>query len=80
MLEDEDITTVHELIILLQSMPQDLPVLVSGYKNGFENFYHPRIAKMDDSPENMYMYGAYQNAEKKEGLEVVIRQRILRTD
>ena len=27
-------------------MPQDLPVLVSGYENGYEHFHQPKIIKV----------------------------------
>jgi len=30
--------TVGQLVDILKSLPQDLPVLTSGYENGFENF------------------------------------------
>jgi|APSaa5957512622_1039677.scaffolds.fasta_scaffold33711_2 hypothetical protein len=35
--------TVTKLIEILKSLPQDLPVLTSGYENGFENFHSPKI-------------------------------------
>jgi hypothetical protein len=38
----------------LKSLPQDLPVLTSGYESGFENFCPPRIIKVKHEPENMY--------------------------
>jgi hypothetical protein len=33
--------TVGQLVEILKSLPQDLPVLTSGYESGFENFYPP---------------------------------------
>jgi hypothetical protein len=33
-------STVGQLVEFLKTLPQDLPVLTSGYENGFENFYH----------------------------------------
>ena len=33
--------SVGELLAILQNLPQDLPVLTSGYEGGFENFYPP---------------------------------------
>ena len=38
--------TVGLLVDVLNSLPQDLPVLTSGYENGFENFYPFSIIKI----------------------------------
>lgn len=38
--------TLGRLIEVLKSLPQDLPVLTSGYEGGFENFYEPCIIKV----------------------------------
>ncbi|MBU4220030.1 MAG: hypothetical protein KKA10_00125 [Euryarchaeota archaeon] len=35
--------TVGRLVEILKSLPQDLPVLTSGYESGFENFYQPEF-------------------------------------
>jgi len=50
-------STVGQLVDFLKTMPQDLPVLTSGYENGFENFYQPGIIKVRHEPENMYYEG-----------------------
>jgi hypothetical protein len=34
--------TVGQLIEILQTLPQDLPVLTSGYESGFSKFLSPR--------------------------------------
>lgn len=80
MKKTEDITTVKELIGILKTMPQDAPVLVSGYESGFENFYHPKLLKVEYFPQNMYFDGEYQYAESEKGIEAVILKRILRDD
>ena len=36
--------TVGQLVEILKSPLQNLPVLTSGYESGFENFYHQNIA------------------------------------
>jgi len=89
MKKTEDITTVKELIAILKAMPQDAPVLVSGYESGYENFYHPILKKVAHLPESMYYDGEYQIAENlpvsgtqtgDKSMEAVVLQRILRDD
>ena len=53
-------STVGQLVDLLKTLPQDLPVLTSGYENGFENFYEPTIIKVKHEPENPYYDGEFQ--------------------
>ena len=38
--------TVGELIRILQQYPEDMPVVVSGYESGYENFYHPFVKRV----------------------------------
>ena len=57
-------STVGQLVDLLKTLPQDLPVLTSGYENGFENFYQPGIIKVKREPENMYYEGEIKWVEK----------------
>ena len=70
--------TVGELIKILQQYPQDMPVVVSGYENGYENFYHPYIKKVKHLPENPYWDGQFQIDEN--GEDVLILERELRYD
>ena len=56
-------STVGQLIEVLQSLPQDLPVLTSGYENGFENFYPLDIIKVKHEPESPYYDGEFQVVE-----------------
>lgn len=74
--------TVSQLIELLQALPQDLPVLTSGYESGFENFYQPEIVELKHEPENMYFDGEFQLADinDKKTFHAVIFQRVLRDD
>ena len=74
--------TVKELIEALKSFPSELPVIVSGYENGFENFYQPTTIKIKHEPENMYFDGEFQATEKddEESFDAVILQRVLRDD
>jgi len=74
--------TVSQLVEILKSLPQDLPVLTSGYESGFENFYHPEIVKLKREAENMYYDGEFQCADKgyKDTFEAVVLQRVVRDD
>lgn len=51
--------TVGELIEILEQHPKDMPVLVSGYDSGYNNFY-PAVIKIKHEPENMYQDGEFQ--------------------
>jgi hypothetical protein len=75
-------STVGQLVDFLKSLPQDLPVLTSGYENGFENFYQPIIIKVKHEPENMYYEGEFQAAENgdEETFEVVVIRRVVRDE
>jgi len=74
--------TVGQLVDILQSLPQDLPVLTSGYENGFENFYNPEIVELKHEPENPYYEGEFQVADEKDEntFKAVILHRALRND
>jgi hypothetical protein len=74
--------TVSQLIEILNTVPPDLPVLVSGYKSGYENFYHPEVVKMTHKPENWYEYGEFQIAQESDKgiFDAVLLQRVVRDD
>ncbi len=74
--------TVGQLIEILKSLPQDLPVLTSGSESGFENFYKPDIIKVNHEPENMYYEGEFQVAEDgdEETFEAVVIKRMVRDE
>ena len=74
--------TVGQLVEILKSLPQDLPVLTSGYENGFENFYQPSIVKVKHEPENAYYDGEFQVAEggDAEMFDVVVLRRVVRDE
>jgi len=74
--------TVAQLTEVLKSLPPDLPVVVSGYENGYENFYHPEIVTMRHEPENMYYDGQFQIADEKgtDTFDAVILEREFRDD
>ena len=46
--------TVGQLVEILKSLPQDLPVLTSGYENGFEKFYPPGVVKVKHEPASVF--------------------------
>jgi hypothetical protein len=66
--------TVGELIKILQQHPADMPVVVSGYESGYENFYHPFVKKAVHMPENPYWDGQFQLDDN--GMEVLLLGRI----
>ena len=72
--------TVGQLVEFLKTLPQDLPVLTSGYECGFENFYQPSIIKVKHEPENMYYEGEFQVAEDGDvgTFDVVVVRRVVR--
>lgn len=55
-----------------------MPVVIRGYENGHENFYHPFVNKVKHEPENMYRYGLFKLDDN--GTEVVILEREMRYD
>lgn len=70
--------TVGELIKILQQYPEDMPVVVSGYENGYENFYHPFVKKVKHFPDNPYWDGQFQIDDN--GEEVLPLEREVRFD
>ena len=70
--------TAGELIVLLKEYPKDMPVIVSGYENGYENFYHPTVQKVTHLPDNMYWDGEFQVDEN--GIDVLVLERVERND
>lgn len=70
--------TVRELIEILALLPQDLPVLVSGYESGYENFHEPTVTRLTHLPDNPYYDGEYQIAGKddREWIEGVVFTRV----
>jgi len=74
--------TVGQLVEILKSLPQDLPVLTSGYESGFENFCPPLITKVKHEPENMYYDGEFQisDMEDRNTFKAVVLQRAVRDD
>lgn len=63
---------------ILQQFPEDMPVVVSGYDNGFENFFHPYVKKVIHLPENFYSEGQFQLDD--DGTEVLLIEREMRYD
>lgn len=80
--EPEIFFTVKQLVEVLKTFHEDMPVLVSGYKNGFDNFYLPEMVKLTYKPENMEWDGQFQVPIKNEAstLTAVILQRVFRND
>ncbi len=74
--------TAGELIEILKTMPEDLPVLVSGYKSGFENIYHPEVVELKHEPDNYYEDGEFQvpDEEDKNIFKAIVLMRVVRDD
>jgi hypothetical protein len=74
--------TVKELIDILKSFPDNFPILISGYKTGYDCFYLPEVCKLIHKPENMHWDGEYQIPETGEtpDLSAVILVRVQRDD
>jgi hypothetical protein len=70
--------TVGELIEILQQYPPDMPVVVSGYENGYENFLPPFVKKVIHQPENPYYDGQFQPDDN--GTEVLLLEGEERND
>lgn len=72
--------TVASLIEALQKLPQDLPVLITAYESGYEDFQSPIIKSLSHHPENPYYDGQFQEGEKHEDelLSVVVLEREVR--
>ena len=74
--------TVEQLSEILKTLPPDLPVLVSGQKSGFENFYHPSVVRMKHEPDNWFTEGEFQIARdgEKDAFDAVVLARVVRDD
>ena len=72
--------TVSQLIEILKTFPQDLPILTSGYENGLENIQPPEETTVTHEPENPFYAGEFQTISKPtEGsFNVVILRRVVR--
>lgn len=78
-----DVITVKELMAILHKMPQELPVLVSGYESGYEHFYQPSVAEVIHCPDNIYYDGEYQIPDDSDAslrIMAVILERMRRDD
>ncbi|MCX9014204.1 MAG: hypothetical protein OIN89_05335 [Candidatus Methanoperedens sp.] len=74
--------TVGQLIELLKTLPQELPVLTSGYEGGFENFYPLCIIRVKHEPENEYYEGEFQVADDGDDdtFDAVVFRRVVRDE
>jgi hypothetical protein len=74
--------TAGSLMEILKDFPADMPVVVSGYETGYENFYQPQIMKLSFHPESDYWDGQFQIAEPDESdcFEAIVLGREFRND
>ena len=70
--------TVAELISALQALPQDLPVLVSGYETGFENPLPVAVMTVTHEPSRPYYDGEFQRSEEETGIKAIVLRRTVR--
>jgi len=72
--------TVKELIEILERLPQDAPVVVSGYENGFENIRQPILKELIHGPQNAYWDGEFQPIENgaPDSFQAVLLRRVER--
>ena len=73
--------TVSQLIEILKTFPQDLPVLTSGYENGLENIQPPEITTVTHELENPFYAGEFQpiSKESDKDFNTVVLRRVERT-
>lgn len=74
--------TVKDLKQILAQYPDDMPILISGYENGYENFYTPEeVRKVKHCSENDYYDGEFQITNSgEEGFEALLLDRQIRYD
>jgi len=74
--------TVGELIEILNTFPADVPVLTSGYENGFENIQEPVLDNLIHNPGAPYYDGEFQPAGEADGkaFQAVVLARLVRDD
>jgi hypothetical protein len=72
--------TVKELIEILETFPQDAPVVVSGYENGFENIRQPILKELIHQPQNPDWDGEFQPIENggPDSFQAVLLRRVKR--
>ncbi|MFO7943454.1 MAG: hypothetical protein R6U51_04045 [Anaerolineales bacterium] len=72
--------TVKALIEILETFPQDAPVVVSGYENGFENIREPILKELIHEPQNAYWKGEFQPPEQgdTDSFQAVLLRRVER--
>jgi hypothetical protein len=65
---------------MLEALPEEMPILVSGYESGYENFLEPTVVRLSHVPDSPYYDGEYQLAEKndQEWIEGVVLTRVHR--
>ena len=72
--------TVGELVEILKSFPKNIPILTSGYENGFENIQQPILQYLIHKPDNPYYDGQFQSEEEgdRDIFKSVILRRVVR--
>lgn len=72
--------TVSELIEILRSFPPEIPILTSGYENGFENIQQPILQSLEYIPDIPDYDGEFQPAgeDDSEVFQAVILRRVER--
>lgn len=55
--------TVGDVIKILKEYPENMPVIISGQDNGYENFFLPEELRVVHVPDNYYRDGEFQVAD-----------------
>lgn len=55
--------TVGQLIATLKEFPEDMPIVVTGYEDGYENILPPKKADLKYRPDAPYWSGPFEHAE-----------------
>ena len=56
--------TVNELITILKRQPENTPVLVDGYEDGYENIISVNAISVVQNTKALWYNGEYEKAEK----------------
>ena len=74
--------TVGELIEILSTFPSDVPILTSGYENGFENIQEPVLKDLVHKENAPYYDGEFQPSDEYQGkpFQAIVLSRIVRDD
>ncbi len=67
----------------LRALPPDIPILTTGYENGYENVSPPKIARLTHKADSKYWDGEFQETDEKDAdvadvFEAIVLERVVR--